>query len=480
VLSVHRSRVGDASDELPGGCNDDFSENGASRVTIPVTQGRLYFIRVSGWNGASGGFALHAAFESSSLANGCPAATPLNGGFEQCTNDPGAFYLGLNDHELTHWTFTDVELIGTYWKASDGRLSLNLNGSGPGSISQHIATPSVGEVYLLRFDMAANPEGGDRTTALTVEATDNPAQAYAFTFDGAVLSGDRMGWTTRTYGFVATQPTTLIIISGDPNDGPFGPMVDNIRIEPGSLPDPGAVSFSLSAQFSANANPASAWTFGWFDTASDFRRFTSIIHPYGPALDVWHAPSLGNAPFAVRNNTGRAQYFETASLPGRAVVLQPGPGNESAGARFDVPYDGAYLIHSWATHKDPFGGDGYSFRVVVDGSEVFSATGAATLGWESILDLTAGQKVDLAIDPQFDPSHDSVAVESIFTRVGDLDTGTLCPADFNQDGGVDGADVDAFFAAWENGETQADVNQDGGIDGGDVDTFFAAWENGGC
>jgi len=71
--------------------------------------------------------------------------------------------------------------------------------------------------------------------------------------------------------------------------------------------------------------------------------------------------------------------------------------------------------------------------------------------------------------------------------VGTLDRGAVerqpepfCPADFNQDGGIDGADVDAFYAAWENGLPQADVNQDGGIDGADVDTFFAAWEAGGC
>jgi len=55
-----------------------------------------------------------------------------------------------------------------------------------------------------------------------------------------------------------------------------------------------------------------------------------------------------------------------------------------------------------------------------------------------------------------------------------------CPADFNQDGGIDGDDVEAFFAAWENGETSADVNQDGGIDGADVSTFFVVWEAGGC
>jgi hypothetical protein len=57
---------------------------------------------------------------------------------------------------------------------------------------------------------------------------------------------------------------------------------------------------------------------------------------------------------------------------------------------------------------------------------------------------------------------------------------TPCPADFNQDGGVDGSDVAAFFQAWQNGESSADVNQDGGVDGGDVATFFIAWQNGGC
>ncbi|MBS0197740.1 MAG: hypothetical protein JSR77_13375 [Planctomycetes bacterium] len=62
----------------------------------------------------------------------------------------------------------------------------------------------------------------------------------------------------------------------------------------------------------------------------------------------------------------------------------------------------------------------------------------------------------------------------------DLELATACPADFNQDGGVDGTDVQAFFAAWDAGLARADVNCDGGVDGSDVDTFFSSWENGGC
>jgi len=55
-----------------------------------------------------------------------------------------------------------------------------------------------------------------------------------------------------------------------------------------------------------------------------------------------------------------------------------------------------------------------------------------------------------------------------------------CAADFNQDGGVDGADLAAFFAAWEPGEPCADVNHDGGVDGADIETMILTWETGGC
>ena len=55
-----------------------------------------------------------------------------------------------------------------------------------------------------------------------------------------------------------------------------------------------------------------------------------------------------------------------------------------------------------------------------------------------------------------------------------------CIADYNQDGGTDGADVAAFFSDWEIGAACADANQDGGVDGSDVEVFFNLWEAGGC
>lgn len=55
-----------------------------------------------------------------------------------------------------------------------------------------------------------------------------------------------------------------------------------------------------------------------------------------------------------------------------------------------------------------------------------------------------------------------------------------CAADFDNNGGVDGGDLAAFFAEFEAGGGCADVDLNGGIDGGDLGAFFALFEAGGC
>ncbi len=63
-------------------------------------------------------------------------------------------------------------------------------------------------------------------------------------------------------------------------------------------------------------------------------------------------------------------------------------------------------------------------------------------------------------------------------NTGRFEVDVGCPADFNRDGGVDGGDVGAFFAAWEIGVVEADVNLDGGVDGQDLFSFFERWQAG--
>ncbi|MBS0195299.1 MAG: hypothetical protein JSR77_00920 [Planctomycetes bacterium] len=119
-----------------------------------------------------------------------------------------------------------------------------------------------------------------------------------------------------------------------------------------------------------------------------------------------------------------------------------------------------------------------------------SGSGPFTYSWSlNSFPLEDGGRISgahtntLVIDPIL-PSESGQLDFTIGNVCGSTSSGfelfVSCYGDFNQDGGIDGSDVDAFFAAWEAGDASADVNLDGGVDGGDVATFFAAWEAGGC
>ena len=84
---------------------------------------------------------------------------------------------------------------------------------------------------------------------------------------------------------------------------------------------------------------------------------------------------------------------------------------------------------------------------------------------------------DLLLSGDFSIGGETVSPYFIRCTIADCPP---CPADFNRDGGVDGADVESFYVAWEAGDSVADVNRDGGVDGGDVEFFVVTWEAGGC
>lgn len=81
----------------------------------------------------------------------------------------------------------------------------------------------------------------------------------------------------------------------------------------------------------------------------------------------------------------------------------------------------------------------------------------------------------LNLNLRFSPQNPGVEVDF---DVVTLAAAALCPGDFNADGGIDGADVQAFFESWEAGSADADMNGDGGTDGADVEFFFQRWEAG--
>jgi hypothetical protein len=86
-------------------------------------------------------------------------------------------------------------------------------------------------------------------------------------------------------------------------------------------------------------------------------------------------------------------------------------------------------------------------------------------------DIASFSITNVVLSPAF------VVGSMIFTS-GRVTVSGACVGDFNNDGGVDGQDIEAFFIQWSDGFTVADVNADGGVDGQDVEYFFTAWSSG--
>jgi hypothetical protein len=107
--------------------------------------------------------------------------------------------------------------------------------------------------------------------------------------------------------------------------------------------------------------------------------------------------------------------------------------------------------------------DGASFPI---GLGTLANTGAAVVQLPAAATASARIRLDAA-------SH------AFFALSGPFAIQSECIADVNADGGIDGGDIDAFFAFWEAGDGRGDVNLDGGVDGVDIESFFVAW-SGGC
>ena len=179
-----------------------------------------------------------------SLSSSAPASLINNGSFENGL-DPGTFTtLGTGNTSITNWTIAggSIDYIGTYWNASAGVRSIDLNGMSSGTLQQTFAT-TPGESYLLTFDLSGNPDGGNPIKTLTV--TDG-IFAQMFMFDTTANGGATIGingnmrWQPQSFQFTASSASTTLSFIGDPNNGPFGPALDNVSVT--AVPEPATLA----------------------------------------------------------------------------------------------------------------------------------------------------------------------------------------------------------------------------------------------
>ena len=167
------------------------------------------------------------------------ATTIVNGSFETGTNPGGSFttVAGGNSTTITGWTVggASVDYIGGLWQAQDGNRSIDLAGSGNGSIMQNIMT-DIGTQYIVSYWIARNPDGGVNPRTGFIDVGGTPTQ---FTFTGVGTTRGAMGWEQKTYSFTATSSTTALRFSSDPatSGNVFGPALDNVSIS-AAVPEP--------------------------------------------------------------------------------------------------------------------------------------------------------------------------------------------------------------------------------------------------
>ena len=175
-------------------------------------------------------FVAMAATSFGQLFNGSFEGSGLTGGFNPLYGGSTA---------IPGWTVGDLDQPSP----PHGNDSVDLSGYAAGSVSQTFATVP-GTTYTVTFDMSANPDGGAREYTMTVDATGNAPQTYAYDTGAKGNSPADMKWETMTYVFTATgASTTLTFSDATPPEAPFwfGPALDNVRLEAAPTPVSGYV-----------------------------------------------------------------------------------------------------------------------------------------------------------------------------------------------------------------------------------------------
>jgi choice-of-anchor C domain-containing protein len=213
-----------------------------ANVTVPAGTYTLLDSNPRTWsNNSQSGFAGFAKVRGYLLQSPVSLPKPIarpetqtnliqNGSFE-VGPDPGplgTYSAGATSIPGWRVTTRTIDYIGSYWPASHGKRSVDLDGTpGAGGIAQSFATIPRQE-YVVTFDLAGNPELPPPVKKLQVNAA---GQSAEFSFDISGKSKSGMGWQRKTWRFIANETTTTIefLSLGDAASS-GGPVIDNIWV----------------------------------------------------------------------------------------------------------------------------------------------------------------------------------------------------------------------------------------------------------
>jgi choice-of-anchor C domain-containing protein len=161
----------------------------------------------------------------------------INGSFELGPEIP-TFDINIlgGSTAIAGWTVTGarIDYVGPPWDVSDGQRAIDLDGNDDiGGIEQTFAT-TLGQTYVVSFDLSGNPDGGPLVKAVRVSAA---GFTHDYTFDNSGQTLRSLTWQPITFSFLATSAsTTLGFTSLSSSGSSYGALIDNVRVEP--VPEP--------------------------------------------------------------------------------------------------------------------------------------------------------------------------------------------------------------------------------------------------
>ncbi|MCC6831102.1 MAG: choice-of-anchor C family protein [Thermoleophilia bacterium] len=214
---------------------------------------------VSGWGPAAGTAGATVRLDRTGPGGNPSGNLVSNGTFESPAIGSG-FQNGTTGQAYGAWSITagNVDLVAStgvgVWNAADGSQSLDMNGTGPGTISQTLAT-TPGTVYRITFALAGNP-GVAGVRELAVGWGGSTLRTVRFDTTGR--TGTSMGWTTVTLEATATSGSTALTFQSLTASGTYGPAIDSVSVVPQSGPTVSGGSLSWQPVASVAVTGASA------------------------------------------------------------------------------------------------------------------------------------------------------------------------------------------------------------------------------
>lgn len=177
-----------------------------------------------------------------------------------------------------------------------------------------------------------------------------------------------------------------------------------------------AATFNLASDFSASANPAGVWSYGYSTTlGGTFNLYTANGTANG--MDYWGAPGAGLTPGVFHNGTSTTTTLAGVSYAPGETGFHPGPSGEFSIFRFTAPSAGSYSLSASFSLGDVGGTDVHVLRNGVSLFDGLVNPSNQTASFTSQQTLLSGNTIDfvLGVGPDGSYTSDSTKVAGTLT-----------------------------------------------------------------